>query len=146
MLCFLFVMSFLSFTAQDLTKKFVRFQNKTESKETMKHWVLEPSRDRPYFFPFVQYVTKTRLHRSLPPEVTRSNPQIDVGKLKKLVSETGQSTIMHLSRLFEFYVWCSKSQEITPYFFRVSLLICSCVGGCSRRWSQAEGGGDCGSG
>ena len=89
MLCFLFVMSFLSFTAQDLTKKFVRFQNKTESKETMKHWVLEPSRDRPYFFPFVQYVTKTRLHRSLPPEVTRSNPQIDVGKLKKLVSETG---------------------------------------------------------
>jgi len=69
----------------EMTKVLTPWQNKYESKEKMKHWLLEPSRDRPYFFPFVQYVTKTRLHRSLPPELVQSHSKVDQGRLKKRV-------------------------------------------------------------
>ena len=65
------------------------FVEKQFSKETMKHWTLEPSRERPYFFPFVQYVTKTRLHRTLPAQMIEPNPNLDLVGLKQRLAETG---------------------------------------------------------
>lgn len=71
----------------DLTKKLKAWTEKVESKEKMKYWSLEPSLERPYFFPFVQYVTKTRLHLSLPKEMLRPNSKINIASLKRRIND-----------------------------------------------------------
>jgi len=71
----------------DLTKVKVRYEEKEVSKENMKHWFLEPSINRPYFFPFVQYVTKTRLHLTLPEEVLQANEKVDHVRLKRRIND-----------------------------------------------------------
>jgi len=71
----------------DLTKVKVPWVEKIESKEKMKYWIIEPSRERPYFFPFLQYVTKTRLSLSPTEGMIQTNPNIDYASLQHRVNE-----------------------------------------------------------
>jgi len=74
----------------DLTKVKVSWTEKYITKETFKYWHIEPTRDLPYFFPFLQYVTKTRLHHTLPAKLLKRDPNVDIDKLTKRVADSAR--------------------------------------------------------
>lgn len=65
-----------------------RLKDATSTKETMKRWHIAASRDQPYLFPFLQYITKTQLHLQLPKEyVLTPESQASISNLKRRVSD-----------------------------------------------------------
>lgn len=77
------------------------------NKEKMKRWLIPYSNDNAYFFPFLQYVTKTRLTLNLPTSYSEV-PGLDLTKLKskieanlKLLKLKGESPELKVSAMVE---------------------------------------------
>jgi len=77
------------------------------NKEKMKRWLIPYSNDNAYFFPFLQYVTKTRLTLNLPTSYSEV-PGLDLIKLKskievnlKLLKLKGESPELKVSAMVE---------------------------------------------
>ena len=94
-----------------------RWVEKIETKEKMKHWTIEPSRERPYFFPFLQYVTKTRLHLTLPAEMLQSNSKINHARLKQRVNDKGGCMVASSKFVvMNLIIRCRESDDLMlPY-------------------------------